>query len=127
MAVDIGLDEGTREAIPIDFVDAGDWEGYAAGLPERARAFARACGFEAKPGQSLLEPGENGALERYICCATGPETKPYWPATQPTSQNRPNDTAESIPITNTAGATFNTAEFSQFSSESTLLRPDLGL
>ena len=66
MAVDIGLDEGTREAIPIDFVDAGDWEGYAAGLPERARAFARACGFEAKPGQSLLEPGENGALERVL-------------------------------------------------------------
>jgi len=66
MAVDIGLDEGTREAIPIDFVDAGDWEGYAAGLPERTRAFARACGFEAKPGQSLLEPGENGALERVL-------------------------------------------------------------
>jgi len=66
MAVDIGLDEGTLEAIPIDFVDAGDWEGYAAGLPERTRAFARACGFEAKPGQSLLEPGENGALERVL-------------------------------------------------------------
>ena len=66
MAVDIGLDEGTREAIPIDFVDAGDWEDYAAGSPERTRAFARACGFEAKPGQSLLEPGENGALERVL-------------------------------------------------------------
>ena len=66
MAVDIGLEEGTREAIPIDFVDAGDWEAYAARSPERTRAFARACGFEAKPGQSLLAPGENGALERVL-------------------------------------------------------------
>ena len=66
MAVDIGLEEAAREAIPIDFVDAGDWESDAAGLNERTRAFARACGFEAKPGQSLLEPGENGALERVL-------------------------------------------------------------
>ena len=66
MAVDIGLEEGTREAIPIDFVDAADWDAYAARLPERTRAFARACGFEAKPGQSLLAPGENGALERVL-------------------------------------------------------------
>ena len=41
MAVDIGLEEGAREAIPIDFVDAGDWEAYAAGLP-RAHARLRA-------------------------------------------------------------------------------------
>ena len=66
MAVDIGLEEAAREAIPIDFVDAGDWESDAAGLNERTRAFARACGFEAKPGQSLLEPGEDGALERVL-------------------------------------------------------------
>ena len=33
---------------------------------ERTRAYARACGFEAKPGQSLLAPGENGALERVL-------------------------------------------------------------
>ena len=66
MAVDIGLEEAAREAIPIDFVDAGDWESDAAGLSERTRAFARACGFEAKPGQSLLEPGEDGALERVL-------------------------------------------------------------
>ncbi len=66
MAVDIGLEEETREAIPIDFLDAADWEANAAGLSERARAFARACGFEGKPGQSLLEPGESGALERVL-------------------------------------------------------------
>jgi leucyl aminopeptidase len=66
MTADIGLDEGSREAIPIDFVDAADWEGHAARLPERTRAFAQACGFEAKPGQSLLAPGENGALERVL-------------------------------------------------------------
>ena len=66
MAVDIGLEDGTGEAIPIDFIDAGEWEAYAARLPERARAFARACGFEPKPGQSLLAPGESGALERVV-------------------------------------------------------------
>ena len=66
MTADIGLDEGSREAIPIDFVDAADWEGHAARLPERTRAFARACGFEGKPGQSLLAPGDDGALERVL-------------------------------------------------------------
>jgi len=66
MAVDIGLEEGTREAIPIDFIDATDWESYAARLPERTRVFARACGFEPKPGQSLLAPGDDGALERVL-------------------------------------------------------------
>jgi len=66
MAVDIGLEGGTREAIPIDFVDAADFEAYAARLPERTRAFARACGFESKPGQSLLAPGGDGALERVL-------------------------------------------------------------
>ena len=38
MAVDIGLEQETREAIPIDFFDAGDWESQCGGI---ARANAR--------------------------------------------------------------------------------------
>ncbi|MGA8169557.1 MAG: leucyl aminopeptidase family protein, partial [Methylocystis sp.] len=66
MGVDIGLEEGARDAIPIDFIDSEEWSAGVAGAPERARAFGRACGFEAKPGQSLLAPGADGGLERVL-------------------------------------------------------------
>jgi len=66
MAVDVGLAEWSREAIPIDFVDAKSWEALAAELPRQMRAFAQACGFEPKPGKLLLAPGADGALERVL-------------------------------------------------------------
>ncbi len=66
MAVDVGLEQWSREAIPIDFVDAAEWEAYAARLPAPTLAFARASGFEPKPGKLLLAPGADGAAARVL-------------------------------------------------------------
>ena len=66
MAVDVGLEAWSREAIPIDFVDAAEWEAYAAQLPPPMLAFARASGFEPKPGKLLLAPGADGAVARVL-------------------------------------------------------------
>ncbi len=52
----------TEDAIPIRCVDAAGWPAVAAGLPALAAAFARASGFEAKPGKIALLPGPDGAL-----------------------------------------------------------------
>nr|WP_245291911.1 leucyl aminopeptidase family protein [Methylobacterium tarhaniae] len=52
----------TEDAIPIRCVDAAGWPAVAAELPPLAAAFARASGFEAKPGKIALLPGPDGAL-----------------------------------------------------------------
>ena len=48
-------------AVPIYFVDAKSFGEEQGGLDPRARAFARAAGFEPKPGRHLLLPGNDGA------------------------------------------------------------------
>jgi leucyl aminopeptidase len=58
------LAEWTQEAVPVRFVDKESWKAGALCLPATQAAFAAASGFEGKPGQIFLSPGENGALER---------------------------------------------------------------
>ena len=50
-------------AIPIYFIDAASLSGERDGLDAAAWNFARAAGFEAKPGRVLVLPGKNGAAE----------------------------------------------------------------
>src|SRR6202035_2749107 len=56
----------TPDAIPIDFVTRETWQADEAALSERARTFARASGFEPKPGRMLLVPGDDGAIARVL-------------------------------------------------------------
>lgn len=49
-------------AIPVHCVAAGDWPELGQGLAPLARAFARAQGFEARPGQHVLLPAADGSL-----------------------------------------------------------------
>jgi leucyl aminopeptidase len=48
-------------AIPIYFIDAASFGAERDGLDQAAWNFARAAGFEAKPGRLLLLPGKDGA------------------------------------------------------------------
>jgi leucyl aminopeptidase len=52
----------TPTALPIHFVNKENWDATRADLATPAAAFAAACGFEPKPGRSLLLPDGNGAL-----------------------------------------------------------------
>jgi leucyl aminopeptidase len=49
--------------IPIYFIDAASVGLERDGLAQAAWNFARAAGFEAKPGRVLLLPGKTGAAE----------------------------------------------------------------
>src|SRR4051812_49139502 len=51
----------SKTAQPIWFVTPATIAKVTAKLDQRARAFVRAAGFEAKPGQHLLLPGARGA------------------------------------------------------------------
>ena len=52
----------TPTAWPIHFVTKETWDSVRAELPASAAAFAAACGFEPKPGRSLLLPDAKGAV-----------------------------------------------------------------
>lgn len=68
----------TEDAIPIRCVDAAGWPAVAAGLPPLAAAFARASGFEAKPGKIALLPGPDGALATVLFgVETGGRADPF--------------------------------------------------
>jgi leucyl aminopeptidase len=54
------------DAIPIHFVTRDSWPKEEAELPERARNFGRASGFEPKAGRLLLVPGDDGAIGRVL-------------------------------------------------------------
>ncbi len=54
------------DAVPIHFVTRGSWPKEEAELPERARNFARASGFEPKAGRLLFVPGDDGAIARVL-------------------------------------------------------------
>jgi leucyl aminopeptidase len=58
--------EPSADAIPIHFVTRSSWPKEEADLSDRARAFARASGFEPKPGRMLLVPGDDGAIARVL-------------------------------------------------------------
>lgn len=53
---------GEKPAVPILFVNTATLDEATRGLDERARAFVRAAGFEAKAGKHLLVPGPEGQL-----------------------------------------------------------------
>ncbi|MGM4967081.1 leucyl aminopeptidase family protein [Tardiphaga sp. 1201_B9_N1_1] len=53
-------------AIPITFATKTTWPEISAALPARARAFAAANGFAAKPGAWLALPTEDGAIAQVI-------------------------------------------------------------
>jgi leucyl aminopeptidase len=55
------LQDWSEEAVPIDFVDKESWPIHAETLPPPIAAFARASGFDGKPGAHLLAPGPDGA------------------------------------------------------------------
>jgi leucyl aminopeptidase len=52
----------TPTALPIHFVTKENWDAVREELPAPAAAFAAACGFEPKPGRSLLLPDAKGGL-----------------------------------------------------------------
>jgi leucyl aminopeptidase len=53
-------------AVPIHFVTRDTWDKEKAAMSEAARNFARASGFEPKPGRLLLVPAEEGAIARVL-------------------------------------------------------------
>ena len=53
---------GAAKAVPILFVTKANLDEVLATLDQRARAFAGAAGFEAKPGKLLLVPDTDGQL-----------------------------------------------------------------
>jgi leucyl aminopeptidase len=54
--------KASAQAIPVWFVTKTDLDAVLGKLDAQARPFAKASGFEAKPGQHVLLPGKQGAL-----------------------------------------------------------------
>ncbi|HWK96347.1 MAG TPA: leucyl aminopeptidase family protein [Pseudolabrys sp.] len=52
----------SERGTPIWFIHGGNAEAVLAGFSERERNFAKAAGFEAKPGRLLLIPAQDGKL-----------------------------------------------------------------
>jgi leucyl aminopeptidase len=72
----------TPDAVPIHFVTRESWPRDEAALSARARAFAKAAGFESKPGRLLLVPDEDGAIARVLFAldsAGAPTADPFLP------------------------------------------------
>ena len=53
-------------AIPITFATKATWDAISAGLPARARQFALANGFAAKPGACLTLPAADGSIAQVL-------------------------------------------------------------
>jgi leucyl aminopeptidase len=53
---------GEAQAVPVLFVNAGNFAATVAGLDAPAQAFIRAAGYEPKPGRHLMLPKADGAL-----------------------------------------------------------------
>ena len=53
-------------AIPITFATKATWEAVCAGLPGKARQFALANGFAAKPGACLTLPAADGTIAHVV-------------------------------------------------------------
>ncbi len=67
------------DAVPIEFISKGSWPQAAGTLPPEGAAFAAACGFEAKPGQSCLLPGRDGALGSVLFGVEAPDARGFDP------------------------------------------------
>ena len=53
---------GEAQAVPVLFVNAGNFVATVGGLDAPARAFIRAAGYEPKPGRHLMLPAADGGL-----------------------------------------------------------------
>src|SRR5665213_4157475 len=53
---------GEAQAVPVLFVNAGNFVATVGGLDAPARAFIRAAGYEPKPGRHLMLPAADGRL-----------------------------------------------------------------
>src|SRR3954453_6544424 len=58
--------ESTPHAIPVHFVTRDTWGNEEPALSNSARNFARASGFEPKPGRLLLVPDDAGGIARVL-------------------------------------------------------------
>ena len=63
------------DAVPIRFVTRESWPKTEAELPEPARNFGRASGFEPKPGRMLLVPGDDGAISQVLFGLSGAQAR----------------------------------------------------
>ena len=63
----------SSKAIPIWFVTAASWSEAAGKLDASARDFAKASGFQPKPGRYLGLPGAGGALGAVLFGLENPE------------------------------------------------------
>ena len=64
---------GKRPATPIWFVHAGNFDAVRKKLGDSEQAFITTAAFEAKPGRSLLLPGEGGKLAGVLFGIEGPD------------------------------------------------------
>jgi leucyl aminopeptidase len=62
-------------AVPIYFLHTGNSDAVLGGLSAKARAFAVAAGYEAKPGKLLLVPGDDGAIGAVLFGLEAPDAK----------------------------------------------------
>src|SRR6185312_11494665 len=63
------------DGVPITFLHSANAEAVLQGLEGRAREFAGAAGFEAKPGRLLLLPGKDGALAGVLFGIEAPDAR----------------------------------------------------
>jgi leucyl aminopeptidase len=74
---------GDTQAIPIWFAGAGNLAAVTSKIGGHAAAFAKAAGFDGKPGQHLLMPGGGGKLAAVLFgleAADDPTKNPFLPA-----------------------------------------------
>lgn len=69
------LEEWSRDAIPIEFVDKDAWQKLRESLPAATREHAAACGFEAKPGSLLFAPAAGRSRPRVFFGVEGEGAK----------------------------------------------------
>jgi leucyl aminopeptidase len=65
----------TTAAIPVHCVNAANWPSVEADLPPPARAFARASGFEPKPGRHLVLPDAFGKIAHVLFGLDAPDAR----------------------------------------------------
>jgi leucyl aminopeptidase len=69
------LEDWTKDAIAIDFVDKDAFAKRRDSLPAATRDYAAACNFEAKPGSLLIAPGQGGKPPGVFFGVEGPQAK----------------------------------------------------
>src|SRR3954471_12350854 len=74
MASSLLLAEAGADAIPIRLASASSWPAIDAELDPLAQAFAKAAGFEPKPGRHCLVPAADGSLGAVLFGVDDPGT-----------------------------------------------------